>query len=97
MSLEQQRRKTKLLYIKEILERYTDADHDITQAEIQEKLEKIAGLSKADAKDKLMAMTERDIKEDLKNLTADQMKLRRFIQIGFHLKSSQLFYRETID
>lgn len=33
-------RKTKLLYIKEILERYTDADHDITQVQIQEKLEK---------------------------------------------------------
>lgn len=32
--------KTKLLYIKQILERYTDADHDITQAQIQEKLEK---------------------------------------------------------
>ena len=30
-------------------------------------------------------------------LTADQMKLRRFIQIGFHLKSSQLFYREIFD
>ena len=32
--------KTKLLYIKQILERYTDADHDLTQAQIQEKLEK---------------------------------------------------------
>jgi len=31
----------------------------------QEKLEKIAGLKKADAADKLMQMTERDIKEDL--------------------------------
>ncbi|MCL2002012.1 ribonuclease Y [Candidatus Saccharibacteria bacterium] len=31
----------------------------------QEKLEKIAGLSKADAKEKLFQMTERDIKEDL--------------------------------
>ena len=30
-------------------------------------------------------------------LTADQMKLWRFIQIGFHLKSSQLFYREIFD
>ena len=40
----------------------------------QEKLEKIAGLSKADAKDKLMAMTERDIKEDLKNLMIKEQK-----------------------
>ena len=34
----------------------------------QEKLEKIAGLSKAEAKDKLMAMTEKDIKDDLTKL-----------------------------
>lgn len=34
----------------------------------QEKLEKIAGLTKKDAADKLMQMTERDIKEDLKGL-----------------------------
>jgi predicted DNA-binding transcriptional regulator YafY len=39
-SLEQQQRKTKLLYIKEILERYTDAEHDLTQAQIQEILDK---------------------------------------------------------
>ncbi len=36
----------------------------------QEKLEKVAGLSKTDAADKLMKMTERDIKEDLKGLVA---------------------------
>lgn len=36
----------------------------------QDKLEKIAKLKKADAADKLMAMTERDIKEDLKGLVA---------------------------
>lgn len=36
----------------------------------QEKLEKVAKLSKADAADKLMQMTERDIKNDLKNLVA---------------------------
>jgi ribonuclease Y len=36
----------------------------------QEKLEKIAGLSKKDAADKLMAMTERDIKNDLVGLVA---------------------------
>lgn len=34
----------------------------------QEKLEKIAGLKKADAADKLMKMTERDIKDDLAGL-----------------------------
>lgn len=34
----------------------------------QEKLEKIAGLKKKDAAEKLMEMTERDIKEDLKGL-----------------------------
>ena len=36
----------------------------------QEKLEKIAGLSKADAAQKLLEMTERDVKEDLKGLVA---------------------------
>lgn len=36
----------------------------------QEKLEKVAKLSKADAAEKLMQMTERDIKNDLKNLIA---------------------------
>jgi ribonuclease Y len=36
----------------------------------QEKLEKIAGLKKKEAAEKLMEMTERDIKEDLKGLVA---------------------------
>jgi len=36
----------------------------------QEKLEKIANLSKQDAAQKLMEMTERDVKEDLKGLVA---------------------------
>ncbi|MEO6109666.1 MAG: ribonuclease Y [Candidatus Saccharimonadales bacterium] len=36
----------------------------------QDKLEKIAGLKKKEAADKLMEMTERDIKEDLKGLVA---------------------------
>ena len=36
----------------------------------QEKLEKIAGLKKKDAADKLMQMTERDIKDDLTGLVA---------------------------
>lgn len=40
----------------------------------QEKLEKIAGLKKKDAADKLLQMTERDIKEDLLGLVA---KLQR--------------------
>ena len=40
----------------------------------QEKLEKIAGLSKADAKEKLMAMTEKDIKEDLVGLVKKEQE-----------------------
>ncbi len=40
----------------------------------QEKLEKIAGLKKKDAADKLMQMTERDIKEDLTGLVAKLQK-----------------------
>lgn len=40
------------------------------RAKQQEKLEKIAGLKKSEAADKLMQMTERDIKEDLKGLVA---------------------------
>lgn len=46
----------------------------------QEKLEKIAGLSKADAKDKLMKMTEKDIKDDLTNLIIkEQAEIKRDI------------------
>lgn len=40
----------------------------------QEKLEKIAGLKKADAAEKLMQMTERDIKHDLTGLIAKLQK-----------------------
>lgn len=40
----------------------------------QEKLEKIAGLSKQDARDKLMQMTERDIKQDLVGLINKEQK-----------------------
>lgn len=40
----------------------------------QEKLEKIAGLSKKDAKEKLIAMTERDIKNDLTELITKEQK-----------------------
>ncbi|MBQ9180847.1 ribonuclease Y [Candidatus Saccharibacteria bacterium] len=39
-----------------------------------EKLEKIAGLSKIEARDKLMKMTENDIKQDLANLVAKEQK-----------------------
>ena len=38
------------------------------------KLEKIAGLSKQEAKDKLMQMTENDVKNDLVNLVAKEQK-----------------------
>lgn len=40
----------------------------------QEKLEKIAGLSKTDAREKLLQMTEKDIKTDLTNLVIKQQK-----------------------
>ena len=40
----------------------------------QEKLEKIAKLSKSDAADKLMAMTERDLNNDLTGLVAKMQK-----------------------
>ena len=40
----------------------------------QEKLEKIAGLKKDEAKEKLLSMTERDIKTDLKNLIIKEQK-----------------------
>ena len=39
-----------------------------------EKLEKIAGLSKAEARDKLMKMTENDIKQDLAGLVVKEQK-----------------------
>ncbi|MBR3368719.1 ribonuclease Y [Candidatus Saccharibacteria bacterium] len=39
-----------------------------------EKLEKIAGLSKADAREKLMTMTQNDIKQDLVNLVTKEQK-----------------------
>ena len=46
----------------------------------QEKLEKIAGLTKLDAKDKLIKMTEKDIKDDLVGvITKEQKELRRDI------------------
>lgn len=44
------------------------------RSKAQEKLEKIAGLSKADAKEKLMQMTEKDIKQDLTELVVKEQK-----------------------
>jgi len=44
------------------------------RAKQQEKLEKIAGLTKEDAKEKLMAMTEKDIKNDLTGLVVKEQK-----------------------
>ena len=44
------------------------------KSKAQEKLEKIAGLSKADAKDKLLQMTEKDIRQDLMNLVTKEQK-----------------------
>ena len=44
------------------------------RAKQQEKLEKIAGLKKKDAAEKLMKMTERDIKNDLTGLVAKLLK-----------------------
>ena len=49
------------------IEELKGAIHDIRTKQ-QEKLEKIAGLKKADAAEKLMAMTERDIRADLEGL-----------------------------
>lgn len=49
------------------VEKLKDEIRDI-RGKQQEKLEKIAGLKKADAADKLMKMTERDIKNDLVGL-----------------------------
>lgn len=54
----------------------------------QDKLEKIAKLTKADAADKLMKMTEKDIKEDLKGLVTklqNDAKENAEEQAGMHL------------
>ncbi len=55
------------------VEKLKDEIRDIRSRQ-QEKLEKIAKLSKSDAADKLMQMTERDIKNDLKGLVAKLQK-----------------------
>ncbi len=50
------------------------------RAKQQEKLEKVAGLTKADAREKLISMTERDIKEDLMKLVSkEQREIKRDI------------------
>jgi len=51
------------------VESLKDEIRDIRKRQ-QEKLEKVAGLSKQDAAEKLMQMTERDIKDDLMGLVA---------------------------
>jgi ribonuclease Y len=51
------------------VEKLKDEIRDIRTRQ-QEKLEKIAGLKKKEAADKLMEMTERDLKDDLKGLVA---------------------------
>jgi ribonuclease Y len=50
-----------------------DDIHKIREKQ-QEKLEKIASLKKAEAKEKLLAMTERDIKNDLVNLVEKEQR-----------------------
>lgn len=55
------------------VEKLKDEIRDIRTRQ-QEKLEKIAGLKKKDAAEKLMQMTERDIKDDLMGLVAKLQK-----------------------
>lgn len=63
------RRAEKLRAQENEIEELKDEIHKI-RAKQQEKLEKIAGLKKADAAEKLMKMTERDIKKDLIGLVS---------------------------
>ena len=67
------RRKDKLRAEEDEVESLKNEIREI-RARQQEKLEKIAGLKKKDAADKLMQMTERDIKEDLAGLIAKLQK-----------------------
>ncbi|MCL1839806.1 ribonuclease Y [Candidatus Saccharibacteria bacterium] len=55
------------------LEELKDQIREI-KVKAQEKLEKIAGLSKADAKEKLIQMTEKDIRQDLMDLVTKEQK-----------------------
>jgi ribonuclease Y len=63
------KRTEKLRHSEGEVEGLKDEIREIRQKQ-QDKLEKIAGLSKQDAAEKLMAMTERDIKHDLTGLIA---------------------------
>lgn len=67
------KRNEKLRANEDELEKLKDQVREI-RTTAQDKLEKIAKLSKAEAAEKLMSMTERDIKKDLENLVA---KLQR--------------------
>lgn len=67
------KRGEKLRLSEDEVEKLKDDIRDIRSKQ-QEKLEKIAGLKKKDAADKLMQMTERDIKEDLMGLVAKLQK-----------------------
>lgn len=63
------KRNEKLRRSEDEVDKLKDEVRDIRTRQ-QEKLEKIAGLKKKDAAEKLMQMTERDIKNDLVNLVA---------------------------
>lgn len=67
------KRADKLRSQEDEVEGLKDEIRDIRKKQ-QEKLEKIAKLSKTDAADKLMQMTERDIKNDLKGLVSKLQK-----------------------
>ncbi len=67
------RRSEKLRKEEDELDELKDEVRDIRTKQ-QEKLEKIAGLKKKDAAEKLMQMTERDIKNDLTGLVAKLQK-----------------------
>ena len=72
--LDQLEKKTEKLTVQEKeLEDLKNEVRDIRNKQ-HEKLEKIAGLSKTEARDKLMKMTENDIKQDLVNLVAKEQK-----------------------
>lgn len=67
------KRSEKLRTNEDQLEKLKDEVREIRK-NAQDKLEKIAKLSKADATEKLMQMTERDIKKDLEGLVAKLQK-----------------------
>lgn len=67
------KRAEKLRSAEDEVDKLKDDVRDIRTRQ-QEKLEKIAGLKKADAAEKLMTMTERDIKNDLMGLVAKLQK-----------------------